>query len=61
MAHFIEKFKNFKPVPQKKILIAFSGIDTNAMLIAKENKVWIWAQEDLNLILSLYSKFKFLH
>ena len=59
MLNFIDRFNGIKPTPQKKILIAFSGIDTNAMLIAKENKIWIWRQETLNLISSLYGKFKF--
>jgi len=57
---FIERFKKTEPAPQRRILIALSGIDTNAMLIAKENKVWVWGKEELNLLFSLYNKFKIL-
>lgn len=60
MINFIETFKNIEPTPQKKVLIILSGIDTNAMLIAKENKIWILGKDSLNLILSLYGKFKFI-
>jgi len=60
ISNFIERFKKIEPVPQRKILIAFAGIDTNAMLIAKENKVLVWEKEELNLLFSLYNKFKIL-
>jgi hypothetical protein len=58
MINFIENFKRVVPPPQRKVLIALSDIDTNAMLIAKENKVWVWEKEGLNSLLFLYGKFK---
>ncbi len=60
MINFIERFKRAEAASHTKILVASCGIDTNAMLIAKENKVWIWKKETLNYILSLYGKFKVL-
>lgn len=60
MSNLIENFKKQEPPPKRKILIAFSGIDTNAMLMAKENRIWVWEKENLNLLFSLYDKFKIL-
>ncbi|MDD5449273.1 MAG: ATP-binding protein [Candidatus Omnitrophica bacterium] len=60
MTKVIDRFKAIEPAPQRKILILSSAIDTNATLIAKENKVWVWGKEDLNFIFSLYNKFKML-
>jgi len=56
----IENFKRIEPLTHKRVVIALSGADANAMLIAKEHKVLIWDRETLNLVMSLYGKFKFL-
>ncbi|MCX5715459.1 MAG: ATP-binding protein, partial [Candidatus Omnitrophica bacterium] len=50
VSEYIERFKDSDPAPQRKILIALEGVDTNAMLLAKEKKIWIWSKETLNLI-----------
>lgn len=60
MAGIIDRFKKTTPASKKNILIALSGVEPNAMLIAKENKIWIWNKENLNFILSLYRRFKIL-
>lgn len=60
MTGLIEKLKKVAPSALRKILILSANIDTNATLIAKENKVWIWEKEDLNFMFSLYNKFKIL-
>jgi len=40
----------------KKILVAFDGIDANAKLKALEAKVWIWNQDTINDLFSLFEK-----
>lgn len=40
----------------RNILIAFSGVDENAYLMAKEAKFWTWSLEDLNVLMELYGK-----
>lgn len=40
--------------PAKKILIAVSGMDINAKLIAKEKKILIWDLKQLNTLLDFY-------
>lgn len=60
MSRVIEKTSGMKLAPQRNVFIAFAGIDPNAMLIAKENKAWVLSKEDLNLLMSLFNKFKIL-
>lgn len=40
----------------RNILIAFSGINENAYLMAKEAKFWTWTTDDLNVLMELYGK-----
>ncbi|MCX5693378.1 MAG: ATP-binding protein [Candidatus Omnitrophica bacterium] len=40
----------------KNIVIAFSGVNENAYLMAKEAKFWTWSAEDLNVLMELYGK-----
>jgi hypothetical protein len=40
----------------RNIVIAFSGINENAYLMAKEEKFWTWSMEDLNVLMDLYGK-----
>jgi len=50
---FIEKCKSLKIKLHRKVLVAFSGIEMNARLLAKEEKIWIWDTEDLNNLMAL--------
>ena len=61
MAGFVENLARTGKDTYRKILIAPSGIDANAMLIAKENKIWVWEKDNLNLLLSIYGKLKILN
>ena len=45
----------------RNILIAFSGIDENAYLMAKEAKFWTWNLDDLNVLMELYGKPQIAH
>jgi len=40
----------------RNILVAFSGVNENAYLMAKEAKFWMWSIEDLNVLMDLYGK-----
>jgi len=40
----------------RRILIPLRGIDTNALLLAKEKRIWIWELKNLNSLLRLYKK-----
>ncbi len=54
------KFKQdcakFKDKAQRKIIIGLDGIDMNAKLLAKQEKIWTWNLRDLNLLLDLYGQ-----
>lgn len=58
----IVKFKQdctkFKEKAQRKIIIGLDGIDMNAKLLAKQEKIWTWNLRDLNLLLDLYGQSK---
>ncbi|MEK6733103.1 MAG: ATP-binding protein [Candidatus Omnitrophota bacterium] len=40
----------------RNVVIAFSGVNENAYLMAKEAKFWTWNLEDLNVLMELYGK-----
>ena len=40
----------------RNIVLAFSGVNENAYLMAKEAKFWTWNMEDLNVLMDLYGK-----
>lgn len=40
----------------RHILIALSGINENAYLMAKEANLWLWNLENLNMLMELYGK-----
>ena len=41
---------------QRKIIIVLSGADINAQLLAKEEKIWLWDMDTLNLLMSVYGR-----
>jgi len=48
------RFKNAK----RKILVALGGIDSNALLLAKEKHIWVWKSNSLNSLFRLYKKYE---
>ena len=42
------------PRPSRKIVIAKSGLDPNAKLLAKNANIWVWESEDLHTLVELY-------
>jgi predicted transcriptional regulator len=53
---FAENCRALKLKIQKKILIALSGIEINAHLLAKEENMWIWSMESINQVMMHYGK-----
>lgn len=56
ISEFVKECKKYRHKTQRKIIIAFRGIDTNARLRALEEKILTWDINNLNQILDLYSK-----
>jgi len=55
---FVGYIKQSKLMIANKILIAMDGIDINAALIAKENKIWIWNLKNVNIVMDVYNQDK---
>jgi hypothetical protein len=54
IAHFDAFCRTQTPRPSRKIVITRRGVDDNARLLAKANNMWVWAAEDLEVLLNLY-------
>jgi len=55
---FAEENRRLKSKIINKVLIALDGIDVNATLLAKENKMWIWSLKKLNAVMDIYNQEK---
>lgn len=53
---FIQIIKKNGCKNKKKILIALEGMDINARLLAKQEKIWTWDLDSVNLLLKFYKK-----
>lgn len=56
ISEFAKECKKYRHKLQKKIIIAFQDIDTNARLRALEEKIWTWDLSSLNHVLDLFYK-----
>lgn len=56
ISEFARECKKYRHKLQKKIIIAFQDIDTNARLRALEEKIWTWDLSNLNQVLDLFYK-----
>jgi len=58
MLDIIKNARNQKKTSgiNRNIVIAFSGVNENAYLMAKEAKFWTWNAGDLNVLMDLYGK-----
>ena len=55
IAHFDTFCRTQIPRPSRKVVITRRGVDDNARLLAKANNMWVWAADDLEVLLDLYS------
>jgi len=53
---FVKECKKYRYKLQRKIILAFNDVDTNARLRAMDEKIWTWDINNLNNILDLYYK-----
>ncbi|OGW75213.1 MAG: hypothetical protein A2Z72_04010 [Omnitrophica bacterium RBG_13_46_9] len=56
ISDFIEHCHPMRDKVTKKICIALGGIETNALLLAKEKNIWVWNLNNLNDLLRLYKR-----
>ena len=56
VSEFIERYRADKDLIVKRICLAPEGIDSNALLLAKENNIWVWSMNDINMIFGIYKK-----
>jgi len=61
VSNFIDRYNPMKGRITKKICVALEGIDTNALLLAKEKNIWIWSLESVNTLLRLYKRHKLIY
>lgn len=57
---FIGEIKRLKSKVINKILIPLDGADINAILLAKENRMWTWSLKNLNFAMDIYNQEKIL-
>lgn len=53
---FLSESKKLDQKPQRRVIISLSDLDANARLRALQEKMWIWNEDELNTLLSLYDK-----
>jgi hypothetical protein len=56
IAEFVKNIRSLDRKVRKKVLVALSGMEENAKLLAKELKMSIWDLETLNMLFGLYGK-----
>ena len=56
VSDFIEHYYPMRRHLAKKICIALEGMDTNALLLAKEKNIWVWDLKRIKGLLRLYRK-----
>ncbi|MBN1353622.1 MAG: ATP-binding protein [Candidatus Omnitrophica bacterium] len=56
VSELIERCYPLREKISKKIFIPLGGIETNALLLAKEKKVWVWDLQNVNRLLRFYKK-----
>jgi len=54
VAHFDAFCRAQVPRPSRKIVITRRGVEDNARLLAKANNMWVWAADDVKVLLDLY-------
>lgn len=53
---FSEQCKALKTPSLRKVIVAPSGAEINANLLAMEEKIWVWGLDTLNFLMSVYGK-----
>ena len=48
--------KKFSQKPQRRLIISLKDLESNTRLKALQEKMWIWNEGELNLLLNMYDK-----
>lgn len=56
ISEFSKECKKYRHKLQRKIIVVFNDIDTNAKLRALEEKIWTWDLNNLNQVMDLFYK-----
>ncbi|MDP8265557.1 MAG: hypothetical protein P9M07_01285 [Candidatus Aceula meridiana] len=53
---FMDESRKFNQKPQKCVVISLDSLEDNVRLRALQEKMWIWSEGELNLLLNMYDK-----
>jgi hypothetical protein len=53
---FLKEIKNFSQKPQKRIVISLNSLEDPVRLKALQEKMWIWSEGELNMLLNMFNK-----
>lgn len=53
---FLMESRKFVEKPHRRVIISLSDLDQNVRLKALQEKIWIWNEDELNMLLNLYDK-----
>jgi AAA+ ATPase superfamily predicted ATPase len=56
IAEFVKYCKASKKKILRKIIVAAGGISTNAKILAKESRIWLWDLKGLNFVMDVFGK-----
>ncbi|HQP10821.1 MAG TPA: hypothetical protein PKV41_05500, partial [Candidatus Omnitrophota bacterium] len=52
----LREAKRFNPRPEKCLIVSLGNLDENTRLKALQEKFWIWSEQELNTLLTLFDK-----
>jgi predicted transcriptional regulator len=52
----LREAKRFDPRPEKCLIVSLTDLDENARLKALQERCWIWSEQELNTLLTLFNK-----
>ena len=53
---FLKESKKFKQRPQRCVIISLSDLDENSRIKALQERIWIWNEGEIKILLDLYDK-----
>ena len=56
VSNLLKRYRGPKDNIAKRVCLALGGIDSNALLLAKEKNIWVWSLENINSLLRLYKR-----
>jgi DNA-binding Lrp family transcriptional regulator len=56
LSGIIEEMKKLNPRPQRCVIVPLNGLDDSAKIRALQEKLWIWNEDELNMLMHLYDE-----